>query len=220
MFRKLMILVGAAVAVSLISLSLVTGAFAASDGSNPESALPINGTWATLNPGGTAWYGFQYAGDASQIQVILNEQGQSGLAFGVWTPELIKQYEAGQAVNPIGMGAPNVDVPADLFWTGNFDLAATYFVRVDNTGQRADRLHPDHERRQRQHAARRCCGQRSSNDHWLCCTGCAGCCGPATSGVNPETALPITAPGRHWAPAAPRGTVSSMLAMPHRSRSS
>ena len=33
----------------------------------------------------------------------MNDQGQSGLAFGVWTPALIAQYEAGWAVNPIGL---------------------------------------------------------------------------------------------------------------------
>ena len=126
--------VASAPAMTTGSAAPAAPAVAAASGVNPETALTVDGNAFTLQPGATVWYGFKYAGDASQIQVILNAQGQTGLAFGVWTPDLIKQYEAGQAVEPIGRGSANVDVPgADLFWTGNFDLAATYFVRVDNT---------------------------------------------------------------------------------------
>jgi hypothetical protein len=141
-YKKMLMMMGAVVAVSLISLSIVAGAFAAPagpapDGSSPETALNIAGGWMTIQPGASVWYGFQYAGDKSQIQVILNEQGLTGLAFGVWTPGEVAQWEAGQAVNPVGRGSPNVDVPADLFWTGNFDFAAFYYVRVDNNGTSA-----------------------------------------------------------------------------------
>jgi len=102
-------------------------------GANPENALPADGSATTLNPGASAWYGFVYAGDASPINIALNAQGQSGLAFSVWTPERIAQYEAGQAVDPIGRGAENPDVAgADLFWTGSFDLPGTYHVWVEN----------------------------------------------------------------------------------------
>jgi hypothetical protein len=139
MDRKFMTFVGAAVAVSLISLLTFTSAFAAGSsplpaaaGANPENALNITGNWVTLQPGASLWYGFQYTGDKSQIQVILNDQGQSGLAFGVWTPDQITQMEAGQSVDPIGRGSPNMDVPADLFWTGDFNIAATYYVQVEN----------------------------------------------------------------------------------------
>jgi hypothetical protein len=140
MNRKLMTFVGVAVAVSLISLLTFTSAFAAGSsplpvaaGANPENALNITGNWVTLQPGASLWYGFQYTGDKSQIQVILNDQGQSGLALGVWTPARIAQMEAGQSVKPIGYGSPNKDVPAaDLFWAGNFDIAAPYYVQVEN----------------------------------------------------------------------------------------
>jgi hypothetical protein len=138
-YKRLMTIMGIAVTMSLISLLFAASAFAdpASanlGGSNPQLALPITGDWATLNPGASVWYAFQYAGDASQISVILNDQGMTGLAFGVWTPDRLAEWEAGTAIDAIGHGSPNVDVPADLFWTGNFNLAATYYVKVDNNG--------------------------------------------------------------------------------------
>jgi hypothetical protein len=108
-----------------------------SDGSSPALALPITGGSATLNPGASLWFGFQYTGDKSQIQVILNDNGESGLAFGVWTPGEIQQMAAGQTVDPIGRGSPNPDVPADLFWTGNFNQAGTYYVMVQNNSTSA-----------------------------------------------------------------------------------
>jgi hypothetical protein len=137
MYKKIMAIMGVAVAASLMSLSIVSVAFADSTavvpGSNAETALNITGDWATIQPGASVWYGFNYAGDASQIQLILNEQGMTGLAFDVLTPERLAQYEAGNAIDPIGSGSQNVDVPGgDLFWTGNFDLPADYYVRVDN----------------------------------------------------------------------------------------
>jgi hypothetical protein len=141
-WQRAVMAAGTVLAASVISLSMIAPAMAASDtstqvamatGVNPETAVPILGGSTLLQPGGVMWYGFQYAGDQSQIQVILNAGGQSGLSFGVWTPDLIKQYEAGNAVNPIGLGSPNADVAgADLFWTGNFDQPATYFFKVEN----------------------------------------------------------------------------------------
>jgi hypothetical protein len=101
-------------------------------GDSPEHALVPTGDPVTVAPNQTIWYAFQYVGDASEIQAWINEISGNA-TFSVWTPEEISQYEAGQAVDPVGRGTVSAYGPGDLSWVGSFIEANTYYLKVENS---------------------------------------------------------------------------------------
>lgn len=132
MSRKLITALGAAALLSLVSMLIVSSAFAAATrtggSATPADALQINGTTYTLPAGASAWYGFMYPGDLSQVSVMLSSGGMSGFTFQVFTPD-----EIANGLASVGAGSFNPFVNADLFWTGNFNTPGFYYVEVMNT---------------------------------------------------------------------------------------
>jgi hypothetical protein len=103
-------------------------------GTGPENALVPSNTWKPLGPGVSRWYAFEYAGDGSQIDILLEPQPEGSIAFEVWTPEGIRRRGLGLEADPIGRGSPDPFVPGDLLWSGSFNVAGTYYVVVGHSG--------------------------------------------------------------------------------------
>jgi len=106
----------------------------------PDRAQRPSGDWESLDTGQDRWYAFEYAGDGSQIEIQLETLPQEAVPgdevnFEVWTPELIERWGLGQRVTPVGRGSSDSSAANKLLWSGNFDLAGTYYVAVENEGQ-------------------------------------------------------------------------------------
>lgn len=111
-----------------------TRAPAVERGATPATAIGLNQDFEQLEMGHEHWIKFDYTGDESQITVALFVEPSHGASFSVWTPELMRQYQAGQDVDPIGRGSENEYASGDLFWSGNFTSPGTYYIRVEHGG--------------------------------------------------------------------------------------
>jgi hypothetical protein len=121
---------------------------AATPGSGPDTPLPIPSGPATVALGQRVWFGFQYAGDGSQILIRMNATPGGSARFSVWTPSNVRSWAAGGGENPVGRGSPQTVTRVqadgtveesslyggDLIWSGNFRSPSTYYVVVDQTG--------------------------------------------------------------------------------------
>lgn len=104
------------------------------DGSGPADALTIDGAVRTLDAGESHWYIFKSYGADSQITLEMSIYPSVGTTFSVWTPDQIRAWALGQEVEPVGRGTtsdPTVSGPA---WSGGFNVAGDYYVRVENNG--------------------------------------------------------------------------------------
>ena len=124
-----------AIVVLLISSVAVTAApAAAAGGTGPNDALTPDGDWHPLTPGERLWYGFQYAGDGSQISIRLDVEPDDGATFEVWTPNGIRRWGLGLEADPVGRGGTDPAAPGALVWSGNFNDGGTYYVVVEHAG--------------------------------------------------------------------------------------
>jgi TolB protein len=93
-----------------------------------------SGDWDQLSAGESQWYAFQYAGDGSQIQVMLEAVPEGSATFVVWTPEQIWRWGLGEYVEPIGRGSADPHAAVKTVWSGSFTTAGTYYVVVEHAG--------------------------------------------------------------------------------------
>jgi hypothetical protein len=124
--------------VSILSLSAVLAPAAVqaatSAGSGPDNPAAVSAAAQPLAVGQRVWYGFQYAGDGSQILVDMNANPGGSASFAIWTPGDVQSWAAGNGENPVGRGTPNADFGDDLVWVGSFKQSGTYYIVVDQTG--------------------------------------------------------------------------------------
>jgi hypothetical protein len=106
-------------------------AAAATAGIGPNDALRPAGNWDQLSSSTGRWYGFQYAGDGSQITIQLDVLPVGSATFVVYTPEEIARWDLGQRLTPIGMGSASGNDGGPLLWSGNFQLAGSYYAVVE-----------------------------------------------------------------------------------------
>ncbi len=99
--------------------------------SSPEHPWPPIGKSITIARGETHWYAFRDEGDESSIQVSADATPDNCLAFQLWTPEELRLWQLGEEFRPVGQGTANPTLKADLFWTGSFIKAATYYIVVE-----------------------------------------------------------------------------------------
>jgi len=130
------------VAVVLVSLGIVApgATLAATSGAaatGPDTALMPDGNWHQLGNGESQWYGFEYAGDSSQVQVRLEAVPDGSAGFYVLTPEQIKNWAAGRRVEPVGRGSDDPFITGVMTWSGNFKTAGSYYVVVEHAGNSA-----------------------------------------------------------------------------------
>jgi hypothetical protein len=124
-FKKFGVVVALGLMAGMTALGpMATGVAAAA--ASTGTVLAADGQWHALPAAQQAWYPFQYSGDGSQIEVRMATPNGGG--FAVWTPQEYAQYQNGEAVTPIGRGSANELLGGDLYWTGNFNEAGTYYV--------------------------------------------------------------------------------------------
>jgi len=116
-------------------------AAATARGTSVETALPFPSGFASAARGSRTWYAFQYPGDDAQVVIELHGDPHGSASFAVWTPELLREWAADFATEPIGRGTPNKfvngdgedDNTGDLVWNGSFAGPGTYYVMVDQS---------------------------------------------------------------------------------------
>ena len=133
MSRKLSIVLVLALLVSTFGVFGVASAASAA-GTGPDNPLPVPTTAQTLSVGQRVWYGFQYAGDKSQIIVDMKATPGGSANFAVWTPSDVKNWQNTGKQTPTGRGSENKLFGGDLEWTGNFTDAGPYYIVVDQAG--------------------------------------------------------------------------------------
>jgi hypothetical protein len=104
----------------------------AKSGAGPADARALPGDWVKLDAGARVWYAFQYGGDGSAINVRVSASPANAVSFSVWTPGDVTSWAATGKEDPVGRGSVNSRFGGDLFWTGSFNQAGTYFVVVQN----------------------------------------------------------------------------------------
>jgi dipeptidyl aminopeptidase/acylaminoacyl peptidase len=134
--RKKLLLVSILLAI-VVLLAGSVAATAAAGGTGPDDALVPDSDWHPLAPADSLWYGFQYAGDGSQIQVRLDAEPDDGATFEVWTPDGIRRWGAGLEADPVGRGGTDPAAPGALVWSGNFNEPGSYYVVVEHAGNPA-----------------------------------------------------------------------------------
>ncbi len=110
---------------------------------DPGHATVMDNQAHTIAANTAVWYRFAYAGDKSQIAIVLPNGNVSGVQFNVWTAQGASDW---WDLQPVGRGtamsvncttgAPEEKTGCfanDLNWNGNFDLSGTYYVQVVNT---------------------------------------------------------------------------------------
>jgi hypothetical protein len=130
----------------VLSVLMVSSAFAAgAPGSGPDNALVPTGGTQALAMGQRVWYAFQSGGDNTEpIQIQLSANPQGSAAFSVWTPDNVRNWQAGNTEEPVGRGTTQIInrgtdneqtlYGGDLLWKSVFNTPATYYVVVDQTG--------------------------------------------------------------------------------------
>jgi TolB protein len=108
-------------------------------GTGPDDALVPASGWQQLGVGQSRWYAFQYLGDRSQVRVQMQVQPAGSAGFAVWTPRDAQQWRLGLQVEPVGRGSVDPSVQGNLVWSGSFDIAGTYYVVVEHSGNQPGR---------------------------------------------------------------------------------
>lgn len=115
----------------LIGFLFLTTAFVqAAGGSGPADALWPSGTAAAVGPHSALWYRFDVGGKKAAVTATVDAQGAAGLRLAVYTPDQIQAWQNGDALKAIGAGSANET--HDLFWTGVFNTAGTYYAVIYN----------------------------------------------------------------------------------------
>ncbi len=146
-------------AIVLMSLLAALGSFVVLSASPPPSD-PFQAPYVDNQPHALAanvdaWFKFDYGANntlRTMVLVTLVNAADSGLRFEVWSPDLIRRWAE---IEPLNIGAvAELDcetgqmliggpcLSKDVAWTGAFQSAGTYFVRVinDASSSRAFRL--------------------------------------------------------------------------------
>ena len=142
----------AAVSVTFLASAAQAGT---PTGNSPLDALMVPTDWQTISPGASLWFYFDYYMDTSspgfgrgfsprlgssggaKVNVTVDANGLSAIQFAVYTPGLAQDWLREPTTPPIGRGTPwrntsTGEVARDLYWSGAFNTAGRYLVRVTN----------------------------------------------------------------------------------------
>lgn len=138
----------AAVVVTFLATTTLAGA---PTGGSPLDALMVPTDWQTIAPNSSLWFYFDYWLDTSgpalrgrvsaptraKVEVIVDANHFEAIQFAVYTPALAQDWLRDPTTAPIGRGTTYRDtltgyIVHDLYWSGAFNSAGRYFVRVTN----------------------------------------------------------------------------------------
>ncbi len=132
--------------VCALAAFVLVGTARADNGANtqPATASYINNLPQSIPAQSAQWYKFDYAGDKSQVTVLMPNGANSLVAFNVFTPEQAQSWWE-KSTKPIGRGtAYQIDCETgqenylgqcqsdDLKWVGEFNFPGTFYVQVVN----------------------------------------------------------------------------------------
>lgn len=131
--------------LSLAALFFAVSAHAQSpSGTDPATAIYINGAPQSIPANSTRWYKFDYVGDKSEVTILMPGGTDTLVEFNVFTPEGANSWWDPDT-KPIGRGtAYPVDCETgeivlfsecksrDLKWVGQFNFPGTFFAQVVN----------------------------------------------------------------------------------------
>lgn len=138
----------ATIGIALFASAAFAGA---PTGGSPLDALMVPTDWKTLAPNSSLWFYFDYWLDASgpaprarpsapthsKVDVIVDANHFEAIQFAMYTPALAQDWLRDPNTAPIGRGTTYRDtltglIVRDLYWSGAFNVAGRYFVRVTN----------------------------------------------------------------------------------------
>ena len=134
-----------------LTIEPAAAAVAAAAGTGVESAIAPTIGWATVEPGESQWYTFNYDYDlgsddpAEQVTALLEMESAGSVNFIVQTLDRLGPYAFGDDIpGPLGVGSQmyrgndddgdGVYNPHMLSWTGSARASGTYYVIVDGEG--------------------------------------------------------------------------------------
>jgi hypothetical protein len=151
---KFLLMFCLAATIATVAVSSVTAG--TPTGGSPNDPLMVPTDWTNIASGKMVWYYFDYATDSgggvggpggpgrpgstnrSKVDVVLDANGVSGLAFAIYTPVQATDWLRDQTTSPVGRGTPyrntsSGDITHDLYWSGAFNSTGRYFVAVTNS---------------------------------------------------------------------------------------
>jgi hypothetical protein len=126
-----------ALMLAAVAALLAAPMLALAAGAGPDDALIPDESWREITDGQRHWYTFQYDGGDGQIEINMDLEPANAVAFKVITPDNLRVWQSEGELNAIGAGSPNAALPADLVWSGGFNLRGAYYVVVEHTGVRS-----------------------------------------------------------------------------------
>ena len=118
------------VVVVMIGLMLVPASLLA-------AGDPGAGAMTRLDPGEQHWYMLTDQGSGA-VQVGMNVDPGGAASFMIVTQDAVRAWGAGGELQSIGRGTENEFEKADLFWSGTFGGAGTYYLVVEYGGNGRD----------------------------------------------------------------------------------
>lgn len=94
---------------------------------NPDTAPYIDSDYHVIPAYTTQWYRLNYAGDHSQLDILLDNGNKNALQFMVHKPAQMEKWW--ENPSPVGRGNPAKD---DLIWSGNSHEGGTWYVELMN----------------------------------------------------------------------------------------
>jgi hypothetical protein len=138
----------AALCIPFLASAALAGA---PTGGSPLDALMVPTDWQTLAPNSSLWFYFDYwldtsgpaprakpgAPTRSKFDVIVDANHFEAIQFAIYTPARAQDWLRDPTTSPIGRGTTYRDTQTgfivhDLYWSGAFNTAGRYFVRVTN----------------------------------------------------------------------------------------
>lgn len=122
-------------ALRVLGVGLMTVVFAAAllaaappmTVTNPDMAPYIDSDYHVIPAYTTQWYRLNYAGDHSQLDILLDNGNKNALQFMVHKPAQMNKWW--ENPSPVGRGSPDKD---NLIWSGNSHEGGTWYVELMN----------------------------------------------------------------------------------------
>lgn len=125
-----LVLVFLIIAVSIVGAVAFGSTLLAAGGTGPADALYPTGASASAAPHSQTWYRFDYTGDKSEITATLAAYGTPGIDFGVYLPDAITRWIAGDELKALGQSGKGTNETQT--WVGRTNVPGTYYVIVRN----------------------------------------------------------------------------------------
>lgn len=119
--------------VMLAALPLVSASAVTPGGMGPDDAMTAGYDWMPIVVGEQHWFAFEYDGKRDPIEIKMYAKPTEGGMFRVLTPTQAQTWRKDGKIESVGAGSSNSAVKSELYWTGEFNRAGTYYVVVEHS---------------------------------------------------------------------------------------